>query len=191
MTLTRLRGCAALVLFTLALGTVAAQPTADQQAEAILNAGRKAYADANPKFAAEKFREFLDKYGAQADASAARYGLGLALLDLPDRDYQKALDAFTPAANDSKFPDRALALYYAGVSRRGLRNSQRAAPNEMPQAKANGHFTEAGKFFAQAREAFEKKSRQRLGRAVAVRLRRDGTAARQVEGGPRDRGAVR
>src|SRR5262252_6930012 len=67
-----------------------AQPTADEQAAEILNAGRKAYADANPQFAAEKFREFLTKFGAHKDANAARFGLGLALLDLPDRDFQKA-----------------------------------------------------------------------------------------------------
>jgi cellulose synthase operon protein C len=164
MTATRLRGPAAFVLFSLAFGTVAAQPTADQQAETILNAGRKAYADANPQFAAEKFREFLTKFGAHKDANAARFGLGLALLDLPDRDFQKALEAFAPAAADASFPDRPLALYYAGVSRRGLGQKELAEglakPNEMPQRQqaANAHFAEAGKFFAQAREAFEKKA---------------------------------
>src|SRR5207248_5413208 len=67
MTATRRRGAAASALFLalagLAPGTAAAQPTADQQAAEILNAGRKAYADANPQFAAEKFREFLTKFG--------------------------------------------------------------------------------------------------------------------------------
>jgi TolA-binding protein len=164
MTPTRLRGPAALALFALTLATVAAQPTADQQAEMILNTARKAYADANPQFAAEKFREFLTKFGAHKDANAARYGLGLALLDLPDRDFQKALEAFTPAATDANFSDRALALYYAGVSRRGLGQKELAEgiakPAEMPQRQqaASAHFTEAGKFFTQAREAFEKKT---------------------------------
>ena len=103
------------------------------------------------------------KFGGHKDANAARYGLGLALLDLPERDYQKALEAFTPAANDAKFADRPLALYYAGVSRRGLGQKELAEgvakPNEMPQRTqaANGHFAEAGRLFTQAREAFEKK----------------------------------
>ena len=70
---TRLRGGAALALFALTLGTLAAQPTADEQADALLNAARKAYADANPQFAAEKFGEFLTKFGAHKDASAARF----------------------------------------------------------------------------------------------------------------------
>src|SRR5436189_2983917 len=61
------KSSAALALFALSLGTVAAQPTADQQAEMLLNVGRKAYADANPQCAAEKFREFLTKFGANHD----------------------------------------------------------------------------------------------------------------------------
>ena len=78
-------------------GPAAGQPpTPDQQAEMLLAAGRKAYTDHNPQFAAEKFREFLGKYGGHKDANAARYGLGLALLDLPDRDYAKALEALGP-----------------------------------------------------------------------------------------------
>ena len=161
MIMTRLRGLAAFALFAL-IGTASAQPSADQQAEMLLNTARKAYADANPQFAAEKFREFLGKYGAHKDANSARYGLGLALLDLSDRDYQKALDAFTPAASDARFGDQPLALYFAGVSRRGLGQKElaegAAASNEMPQRQqaASGHFTEAGKFFAQ-RPAFESK----------------------------------
>ncbi len=163
MTSTRLRGLAALALFRLLVGTVAAQPTADQQAEMLLNAGRKAYVDANPQFAAEKFREFLSKYGGHKEANSARYGLGLALLDLPERNYQQALDALTPAANDAAFSDRPLALYYVGVCRRGLGQNELAQgvqrPNEMPQRQqaANTQFSEAAKFFSSAREAFEKK----------------------------------
>jgi TolA-binding protein len=163
MTSIRRRGLAAFSLLSLSLGTVAAQPTADQQAEMLLNAGRKAYTDANPQFAADRFREFLGKFGGHKEANAARYGLGLALLDLPDRNYQQALEAFTPAANDAAFPDRPLALYYSGVCRRGLGQNELAQgvlkPNEMPQRQqaANGHFTEAAKFFTSAREAFEKK----------------------------------
>ena len=163
MTCFRLSGFAALSLLTSLLGTVAAQPTADQQAAMLLNAGRKAYADSNPQFAADRFREFLGKFGGHKDANAARFGLGLALLDLPERNYQHALEAFTPAANDAGFPDRPLALYYAGVSRRGLGQNELnqgvQKPNEMPQRQqaANGNFTEAAKFFASAREAFEKK----------------------------------
>jgi len=171
MILTRFRGPAALALFGLLVLTaelttparLAAQPTADQQAEMLLNIARKAYVEANPQFAVERFKEFLQKFGGHKEAQSARLGLAIAILDLPDRNYQLALETVTPAANDGNFPDRPLALYYAGVSRRGLAQKELAEgvakPNEMPQRQnsANGHFTEAGKFFASAREAFEKK----------------------------------
>ena len=63
MMMTRLRGAAALAVVSLAAGLASAQQNADQQAEMLLNTARKAYADANYPFAAEKFREFLGKYG--------------------------------------------------------------------------------------------------------------------------------
>jgi TolA-binding protein len=161
---TRARGPAAFLLVSLTLGFAGAQPAPDQQAEALLNAGRKAYNDGNPQFAAERFTELLTKFGGTKYAQDARYGLGLALLDLPDRNYQKALEAFAPPAGDEKFADRALALYHAGVCQRGLGQKELAEgvakPNEMPQRtqNANAKFTEAAKAFSAAREAFEKKT---------------------------------
>ena len=166
------RGPAAIGLFALLVLTAGvtspsrllAQPTAEQQAEMLLNVARKAYAEANAPFAVERFREFLTKFGGSKEANSARLGLAIALLDLPERNYQQALEAVTPATNDAAFPDRGLALYYAGVSKRGLGHKELAEgvakPNEMPQRQqaANGHFTEAGKFFASSREAFEKKT---------------------------------
>lgn len=160
---TRPRGLAALSFVLLSCALASAQPTPDQQAEAILNTGRKAYNDGNPQFAAEQFTELLAKFGGTKHAQSARYGLGLALLDLPDRNYQKALEVLNPAANDANFPDRALALYYAGACQRGLGQKElaegAARPNEMPQRQnnANGKFTEAARLFTQAREAFEKR----------------------------------
>jgi cellulose synthase operon protein C len=164
MLTTRARGSAALLLIALTFGLASAQPTPDQQAEAILNAGRKAYNEGNPQFASERFTELLTKFGGSKHAQDARYGLGLALLDLPARDYQKALESFTPPASDAKFPDRPLALYHAGVCQRGLGQKELAEgvarPPEMPQrtANANNRFTEAAKLFTASREAFEKKS---------------------------------
>ncbi len=149
--------------FTLAEKPASAQPTPDQQAAMLLEAGRKAYNDANYPFAADRFREFLTKFGGNKDVHAARFGLGLALLDIQPQDYLKAVEAFAPAANEKAFPDQPLALYYLGVSQRGLGHKELAEgiakPNEMPQRTnaANGRFTEATKSFTTAREAFEKK----------------------------------
>ena len=155
---------AMVVAFALADRPASAQPTPDQQAAMLLDAGRKAYNDANYPFAADRFREFLTKFGGHKDAHAARFGLGLTLLDIQPQDYQKAVEAFAPAASEKAFPDQPLALYYLGVSQRGLGHKELAEgiakPNEMPQRTqaANGKFTEATKSFTTAREAFEKKA---------------------------------
>ncbi len=162
----RTGGLVALLTLGLVLttGWAHAQPTPDQQAAMILAAGQKAYADANPQFAAERFQEFLQKFGGHKDARSARYGLGLALLDLPNPDFQKAIDALNQPASDPTFPDRPLALYYLATSYRGLGHKEIgegvARPNEMPQRQqaAHGRFNEAVKFFTQAREGFEKKA---------------------------------
>ncbi|MBP3959136.1 tetratricopeptide repeat protein [Gemmata sp. G18] len=164
MPTTRARGTAALLFVALACPGASAQPTADQQADALLNAGRKAYNEGNPQFAAERFTELLTKFGGYKNANAARYGLGLALLDLPDRNYQKALDAFLPPAGDGQFPDQGLALYHAGACQRGLGQKElaeaAAKPNELPQRtqNANAKFDAAAKLFVQAREVLEKKA---------------------------------
>ena len=76
------RGFAALIFVSLVTGLASGQPKGTQEADALLNTARKAYADANYPFAVEKFREFLTKFGSHKDANAARYGLGLALLEL-------------------------------------------------------------------------------------------------------------
>ncbi len=163
MPTTRVRGSAAFLFVVLSGALASAQPTPDQQVDALLNAGRKAYNEGNPQFAAERFTELLAKFGGHKGANAARYGLGLALLDLPARDYQKALDAFLPPAADGKFPDQGLALYHAGVCQRGLGQKELAEgiakPNEMPQRTqaANAKFDAAGKLFNQARQVFDRK----------------------------------
>src|ERR1700759_1782160 len=77
-----------------------------KQAEMRLPAGRKASNGANPAFAADRFREFLTKFGGHKDAHAARYGLGLALLEMPNPDLPKAVEALAPPANEVNFPDR-------------------------------------------------------------------------------------
>lgn len=177
----RTRGLLALALISgLALALVAGRgvaqpPTADQQAAMLLSAGQKAYNDANPQFAAEKFREFLQKFGGHKEANAARHGLGLALLDLPNPDYQKVVEALGPAAGDRNFPSRSLSLYYLGVAHRGLGHKEIAEgiarPNEMTQRQQNaqGKFNEAVKLFVQAREAFEKKAPPDAERAARAR----------------------
>lgn len=156
---------AACVALTLNADAARAQPpTPDQQAAVILAAGQKAYNDANAPFAAERFREFLQKFGGHKDGNAARYGLGLALLELQPPDYAKAVEALGPPADEAKFVDRPLALYYLAAAQRGLGQKElaeaAAKPNERPQRTqaAAGKFAEAEKAFTLARVAFDKKT---------------------------------
>src|SRR5205085_9573670 len=77
-------------------GQAAAQLTPDQQADMLLDAAKRAYNEKKYPFAATKFQEFITKYGNHKDLPAARYGLALALVDGPDKDYQKAWENLQP-----------------------------------------------------------------------------------------------
>lgn len=138
------------------------QNPTDAQAEQLLQAARKAYAEGNPAFAADRYREFLQRFGGHKSVQQVRFGLGLALLDLPEPDYARALEALLPAAQDGNFSERAWALYYAGVARRGLAQKElepalrNPAERSQRQQAASPHLTEAARLFAQAHEAFSR-----------------------------------
>ncbi|MDW8241730.1 MAG: tetratricopeptide repeat protein [Thermogemmata sp.] len=140
-----------------------AQNPGDGPAEQLLQVARKAYAEGNAAFAADRFREFLQKYGGHKEASAARLGLGLALLDLAEPDYAKAWEALQAAAQDANFAERAQALYYAAVARRGWGHKELLPGLRQPaelgqrQQQAAPHFTEAARLFGQAAEALSRK----------------------------------
>jgi len=133
-----------------------AQVAADQAADMLLSSARRAYNEKNFPFAAQRFKEFLDKFGNHKEAPSARYGLALALLDGPERDYQRALEALQPLAGMKEFPEHPFVLYYLGMAQRGLGVRElaqgEAKPQEMPQrrAAANARFDEAAKQFAAA-----------------------------------------
>ena len=93
----------AAVLLGAAVGA-AQQVTPDQAADMLLTSARTAYNDKNFAFAAARFREFLAKFGDHKDAPSARYGLALALLDGPDKDYNAAVDQLQPLAGAKDAP---------------------------------------------------------------------------------------
>jgi TolA-binding protein len=156
----RTRFAVALATFALILGSSSAQVAPDQAADMLLTSARRAYNEKNYTFAAQRFKEFLDKFGNHKEAPSARYGLALSLLDGPERDYQRALEALQPLAGAKEFPDYPSVLYYLGTAQRGLGVRElaqaEAKPQEAPQrrAAANGRFEEASKQFAAAVAAF-------------------------------------
>ncbi len=151
----------AALLAAVAFGPPArAQMTPDQQADLLLNAARRAYNEKNYPFAADRFREFVQKFGGHRDAPAARYGLALALLEGPARDYVAAANELNGLAGNKAFPEHPFVLYYLGLAQRGqgVRALAQAAskPNEANQHRstAQQRFDEASKSFAQAVTAF-------------------------------------
>jgi len=151
--------CSSILLATLT-ATTNAQVPADQAAAMLLNAANKAFGEQNYPFAAERFREYLQKFGNNPNVPQARYGLAMSLIDGPTRDYDKALEQLNPLSGDANFPDRAKATYYAALAYRNLGLSELAQiavkPNEAQQLRdrstgrfndALGRFTAAGKLF--------------------------------------------
>ena len=135
--------------------------TPDQVAEMLLSSARKGYNEKQYSFAQARFREFLQKFGGHKEASAARYGLGLAILDGPekDRNLVEATQVLTQAAGDGAFANRPFALYFLGQSQRaqGMADLSIAAqPGKGPaeivkfQNDAKPKFDAALKSFEQA-----------------------------------------
>src|SRR5215213_4167400 len=136
-----------------------AQLTPDAAALQTLNAARRAFNEKNYPFAIEQFRQFLAQNGGHKEAPAAHFGLGLALLESPQKDYPAAAESLQRAAAVESSPHRPLALYYLGAAHRGLGQKAlaeaAAKPNEaavLSQA-AKQRFEEASKHFAAAGDA--------------------------------------
>jgi TolA-binding protein len=156
----RCRFVVAIALLTQLSGAASAQVSPDQAADMLLASARRAYNEKSYAFAAQRFKEFLDKFGNHREAPSARYGLALALLDSPERDYQRVLETLQPLAGVRDFPEHALVLYYLGLAQRGLGARELAQADSKPQeaaqrrAAANARFDEAGKQFAAALAVF-------------------------------------
>jgi TolA-binding protein len=155
------------LLLALSTGASAQNPqlTPDQQAELVLNSARKAYNEKQYPVAIQRFQEFLKAFGGHRDAVSARYGLGLALMEGPQKDYKAAAEALQQVAGVANFPERGLAMYYLAMAYRGQGHEAlqlaAAKPNEAPQHinTANGHFGNAAKWFGDAAGAFASRAK--------------------------------
>ena len=129
-----------LAVFFAVAPTVAAEPLTDNdKAAMVLAAGQRAWQEKNYPFAVDRFREFLKTYGGHKDAVLARYGLGIALVEGPQKDFPAAIEALQAPAGKPDFPDRAFALYYLGLAHRGLGQLELdqaiAKPQEVEQRR--------------------------------------------------------
>ena len=131
----------------------AQQLSPDDAATLVLNAGRRAYNEQKFPAAAERFREFLKVAPNHKEAAAARFGLGLCLLETGD---VKGATESLQQASTVEFPDRPLALYHVGAVHRSAGAASlaqiAAKPNETAQltAAATQSFGEALKAFTAA-----------------------------------------
>src|SRR5262249_26370933 len=137
-----------------------AQVPPDQAADMLLGSARKAYNERNYPFAADRFREFLQKFGGNPNAPAARYGLALTLIEMPERKNAEAADQLQQIAGNKNLPEYPFVLYYLGLCKRAAGISElgqaQAKPNEANQRRdaAKQRFTEAEQNFANAAQAF-------------------------------------
>jgi cellulose synthase operon protein C len=131
-----------------------AQTTPEQAAELMLNSARKAYNDKNYPFAVTRFREFLGKFGGHKEAPAARYGLALALIEGPDRNYAEARDLLQGPAQDKNFAEQPLAQYYQALAVRGLGLKELFEIETRPPAEAEKRRAAASKRFEEALPLF-------------------------------------
>jgi TolA-binding protein len=146
--------------------TVRAQMPPDQAAAMLLDGARRAYNEKNYPFAVARFREFLGKFPNHKEAPSAHYGLALALLEGPERDYNGALEQLQPLLGNKDLPEHPFVLYHFALAKRGqgVRELAEAAakPQEAPQRRANAsqRFAEALPQFAAAGAAFQARAKQ-------------------------------
>ncbi len=182
------RGPVALILVL--AGTLAAawggELSQDEQAMLVLNSARKAYNEGNYPFAIERFREFLQRFGGHKEATAARYGTGLALLEGPARDFQKAAEELGQAAGNEQFADRPYAQHYLGVARRGMGYRSLAEAEAKPN-EAQNHRNQARQQFEEALRSFAAATAGFLARAKAAPPAADGQVPAEVEWAARSR----
>jgi len=141
----------AAVYFVLALA--AARPAfaqqalpPEQQADKAVAAGQKAYNEGNFAVARERFQEVVTKFGNTPSANAARYGLALAYVNVPDPNYAKAAEELKGPCGDGNFKERPQALALDGAVRRQL-----GLKEAKPEA-AQQQFQQAGQAYVTARD---------------------------------------
>src|SRR5262249_12357672 len=110
---------------------------------------------------------YLQKFGGNKDAPAARYALALCLVEGPERDYNTAVENLSQLAGAKQMPEHPYILYYLGLSYRGLGTkalaTAEAKPNEANQHRDNARqrFEEAGRQYSAALAAFTARAKER------------------------------
>ena len=132
-----------------------------KRAAAVLDEAKHAYEQKNLAGAVAKYRQFLQQFPKRPEVMAARYGLGVALAETPDRDWNAVIEALSPVVTAEGVGDKGRAYFWLGE---GLRVTGERQLAEVTRP-------------AEQKEQLEK-ALKRIGSA-AVQL---ATAARVLEG---------
>jgi TolA-binding protein len=157
-------GLVAVLVCLLYVQVQAQQPTPDQIAEQTLSSARRAYNEKQYPVAAQRFREYLQKFPQHRDINWGRYGLALALLDGPlaDRDLKVVIDNLAAVSNE--FSERPFSLYQLGYAYRLDAETRLAMaadkPNEAQQHRtaALDRYNNATSNYALAATLFERQA---------------------------------
>ncbi len=145
------------VAMVLILPSVLPAQKVDLQA---FNEARRAQEAKNYPDAIRRYRDFLNRHADAPEAAAARFGLGVCLLE-GQRDYAGAVEQLQAAAAKD-LPEKAAVLRHLGIAQRGLgmRELAQAAAQPKEAAKhqeaAKQRFDEAARQFSAAAEAFRR-----------------------------------
>ena len=148
-------------------GRALAQIPPSQDADMVLNSARKAFNEKLYVAAAGRFREFIAKFPNHKDIPSAKYGLGLTLLESPDRNFTEARDLLQAVAGVKDLKDSGdmslpFVHYHLGLAIRGqglvLMEQADAKPASAVQLRLQSQqrFQEAVTPFTEALKGFEK-----------------------------------
>ena len=101
----------------------------------LLAEAKAAYEGKNPQQAVAKYREFLSQFSKRPEAMTAQYGLGVALAETPDRDWNAVVDALSPVVTAEGVGDKGRAYYYLGVALRVTGEQQLAGITKPEEQK--------------------------------------------------------
>jgi cellulose synthase operon protein C len=162
--------------FLFSTSMMIAQPTADQQAEILLNAALKGQNDKQYTFAVNKYREYLQKFGGHPRANSARLGLGQLLIESPERNLEAAIEAISPAAGAAQFAEQYQAAFLLAFAQKELGLNELAkipgkSPPEIQQIRqrADARFNEADRWFKETAAILERK----VGKLEAIEKSRE------------------
>lgn len=124
----------------------------DRKAAALLNEAKQAYEQKNFGNSVAKYREFLGQFPKRPEATAAHYGLAMALAEMPDRDWNGLITELQTVVASPDLKDNGQSHYWLGVALRVTAEQQMEAAKGRPEqlAKLMERTAESAEHFAKA-----------------------------------------